>query len=173
MLKHWKANSGATVNRSPRNQKQLEAAKKNLKPFKKGVSGNPKGRPKNIMKMFQEMIEEDINRSIAEPDFLRFVNTIMSCTVERVSEFYNAPDLPISVKMLIQSLLNDAEKGDFRTIDWIFQRLNGMPEINDKQSTAKLGLLIAALRKSDANPQIGTDVSSGLDSKEATKANAT
>jgi hypothetical protein len=70
---------------------------KNLKPFKKGQSGNPKGRPKSLPKLEKLIIE-----ILGEEE-----------------------DGESSAKAIIKALTKKAEKGDIRAAELLLERAYG------------------------------------------------
>jgi hypothetical protein len=87
---------------------------KNLKPFPKGQSGNPNGRPKKIMNQLKDYgyKKNEIYYSI--------MNSI-SCTYDELNEIKKNPEITILEKTVIESLLKGCDSGNMELIDTLLK----------------------------------------------------
>lgn len=81
----------------------------NLKSFKKGESGNPKGRPKG--QSLTSILQDAVDRKISKTDPLSGLKKKVTIS-----------------KALAYSVISKGLKGDIKAINMIFDRLEGKPK---------------------------------------------
>ena len=93
-------------------------AKPRGRPFPKGVSANPSGRPK---------VPEELKavKRLSGDQFIELVTLILSKTREELEQIIAGPNVPYFQEMLIATFLKMPEVGDYRVIDKLLDRLIG------------------------------------------------
>jgi hypothetical protein len=117
----------------------------NLRPFKPGQSGNPKGRaPKYITTVTDKTGYR--NSEIAD-----CMKSMLKMTIGEISEIQKSKDAPILEKLLAAGIQSDLQKGDLRNLESILNRSYGKPkeqiEIDDNTNPYNLqpSILAAAI----------------------------
>lgn len=90
-----------------------------LKPFKKGQSGNPKGRPP---------LPEDVKaaRKLGKAEFVRLVNDYLWINWDEAQKRLSSKKEPVSLmEQAVGNLALDAANGDRGALDLILDRLIG------------------------------------------------
>lgn len=93
----------------------------NLKPFKKGQSGNPKGRPKKyVLSLKKEGYKlTEINDTI---------QSMVSMNIEELKKVYENDNSTILEKTVAAALKNGLKKGDLNNLETLMNRLYGKPK---------------------------------------------
>jgi len=106
------------------------ANENNLIPFKKGVSGNPNGRPKSYVTGLKDAGYNmtEINMSI---------RNMLSMNIEELRKVYENPEATILEKTVAGAMRKSLEKGSLYSIETLLSRVFGKPkETSDvKQDT--------------------------------------
>ncbi len=86
--------------------------------FKKGVSGNPKGRPS---------VPKDIKdaRNLNKVELSKILNGYIFLTDEELKRKISDPDVPIVEKIVAKTLMEALKVGCYRRLEFIFDRLIG------------------------------------------------
>ena len=91
---------------------------KNLKPFKKGQSGNPNGRPK-VRDGLQDV------KLLSKTDARRLVQKIIDMTPEELMDFAIRKDVPALETMLAAVAVKAISEGDHSRINFLLDRTVG------------------------------------------------
>jgi len=112
------------------------AKKKNTKglkkPWKKGESGNPNGRPKKLVSSILAELKEEgelVTRSLVEQTY----QVLMSLTQEQLTKIASDKSQPMINRIVSKEMLS---KKGFEIIEKMMDRANGKPmqKIESKQS---------------------------------------
>lgn len=102
------------MNRNPKQQ--------NLKPFKKGQSGNLRGRPKKNYTVHIDSIKKLGYTAPSKPEYFEMIGLLFSMTEADLKEFASNVDNPYWIRLLIIDLNNKNIRhrlmSDLR--DWIY-----------------------------------------------------
>ncbi len=100
----------------------------NLKNFKKGISGNPKGRPKKLVSFILDELKNEgelVTRSMVEQTY----QVLMSLTKAKLLAIVKDDDQPMINRIVGKEMLS---KKGFEVIEKMLDRANGRPTNNTK-----------------------------------------
>ena len=89
--------------------------------FKKGQSGNPKGRPKKYVSL---LVDNGYKRS----EINDTIQAMLSMTMQELQEVYSNPDATILEKTIANAMRKSLEKGSLYSIETLISRTYGMPK---------------------------------------------
>jgi hypothetical protein len=105
----------------------------NLKPFEKGESGNPNGRPR---KWISELKEKGYKPSEVNDCIL----VMLSMTLDELAEVYKNPKATIMEKTVANALKRSLEKGSLYSLDTLLNRAVGKPKESIDHTTKGEGI---------------------------------
>jgi hypothetical protein len=93
----------------------------NNKPFPKGTSGNPNGRPRKFVSLLasQGYTRSEINDTL---------QAMMSMTIEELAEVYKEPKATILEKTVANAMKKSLEKGTLYSLETLLSRVYGQPK---------------------------------------------
>lgn len=105
------------------------ANEKNLKPFKKGQSGNPKGRPKQLVTKILDELK--VNGEVVTANTVSQVyKVLLSLTLKEITAISKDKAKPIIYTMIAKAIVENG----FETIEKMLDRANGRPTQMHQQS---------------------------------------
>jgi hypothetical protein len=98
-----------------------EISNQNLKPFKKGQSGNPNGRPKKFVSLLKDQGYKlsEVNDAI---------QTLLSMNEEELSEVFEDQNATILEKTIASALRRSFKNGSLYSLETLLSRVYGSPK---------------------------------------------
>ena len=101
------------------------ANKENLKNWKKGQSGNPKGRPKKIENVLRDIFLDEHNFKLSKNQVDEIIISILSKTKSELTEASNNDDLPFWVALIVNKAKEDYKNGSIDIVEKLLDRVYG------------------------------------------------
>jgi hypothetical protein len=95
--------------------------------WKKGQSGNPNGRPKNIHTILNDYFLADFNLKLSKSQTSDIIQVILGKTKNELIELAKNDELPFWISLIVKKAQRDYEKGSIHILDVLFDRVYGKP----------------------------------------------
>ena len=107
----------------------------NLKPYKKGQSGNPKGAPRKLISTLK-------NIGYTKAEAANTINSMLAMTLEELKDVYEKKESTILEKTIANALKKSLEKGSLYSLDTLLNRTHGKPtEMVELQADSKVTMI--------------------------------
>ena len=109
-----------------------------LKPFEKGESGNPKGRPKKFVTTLKEQgyKRSEINDTI---------QALLSMNIQELKEVFEDKNATILEKTIANALKKSLEKGSLYSIETLITRVYGQPKQEIEQNITQHNISLLSI----------------------------
>lgn len=92
----------------------------NLKPFKKGQSGNPAGPPRKLVSQLSII-------GYSKAEAANTINSMLAMTIDELKEVFEKKESTILEKTIANALKKSLEKGSLYSLDTLLSRTHGKP----------------------------------------------
>jgi hypothetical protein len=100
----------------------------NPKPWKKGQSGNPAGRPKKIENVLRDYFLAEHNLKLSKNQMSDIIQVMLSKTKTELVELAKNDEMPFWISLIAKKAQRDYEKGSIHILDVLFDRVYGRPK---------------------------------------------
>ena len=110
----------------------------NLKPFKKGESGNPNGRPQKIDSVLKQYFLAEHNLKLSKIQAQDIIQNILGKTRSELIELAKNEELPFWIALIANKAQRDFKKGSIHILDVLFDRVYGKPKEEVEQTITQV-----------------------------------
>jgi len=101
------------------------ANEQNLKPWKKGQSGNPKGLKPKMINQLAELIGKEFNIELTKTDKYQVIEWMLERSEAELIKMVADSESPVFLKSIANAIIEDIKKNRINTVETIFDRIFG------------------------------------------------
>ena len=100
-----------------------------MDPWQPGQSGNPKGRPRKLLRKVCEELQIDLGPAIPVSDKLEFVNRMLDMPIGELQDIATDPRAPSWMVMVASAIRADIRSGKITVLSELLDRVIGRPAL--------------------------------------------
>jgi len=128
------------------------ANEKNLKKWKKGQSGNPKGRPRKLVSSVIAKLKDKGCEQVDKNAVKQVYQYLIGLTKDELTKMSNDSEVPMIFQVTAKSILS---KSGFEIIETMLDRAHGKATQNTKLGTSEEGFSIKLIDARSSNTNNG------------------
>lgn len=100
----------------------------NLTPWQRGESGNPNGRPRQVLRLLEEKAAVEFNVCLSKEDKFIILESLLEMPLADLKRIASDTKAPAFLVTVAKAILSDASKGSINVLLQLFDRLYGKPQ---------------------------------------------
>lgn len=131
-----------------------------LTPWEPGESGNPKGRPPNLLRKLENAIGKDFKVTLSMNDKMQIIEAMLELTLGELKVIATNDNSPAFLVMTANAIKKDISQGRMTTVESLADRVMGRPKQADTtrgDNDTKPDLIRIAINRSNVKPVTNED----------------
>jgi len=95
--------------------------------WKPGESGNPNGRPRNVLRNLCAEMNIDIREAVPLAEKVQFINRMLEMTLKQLKDIAGDVRAPAWMVMVASAIRSDISAGRMTTLEALLDRVHGRP----------------------------------------------
>jgi hypothetical protein len=131
-----------------------------LTPWQPGQSGNPNGRPPNLLRRLEKAIGKDFKVRLSMRDKMQIIEAMLELTLSELKVIASNDNSPAFLVMTANAIEKDVQQGRMTTVESLADRVMGRPPQADAMGgdeDAKPDVIRIAINRSNVKPVTNED----------------